>query len=373
MPTDSGPPDLVYLGRVRLHRLRVNAIQSMQTVAALESVGIRVVVFVPPSRGGNRGRNHWLAQLGINREIDVRASWLLRPRHGFWPFVFTHGGYLRRAKSIYTRVPEISLALGRRGLRHHLEVHEAHELVRRGLLRQLIELQRDDKLDWFVPITRSDASVLKDAGADPARIHVAPSGVDTDAFSRVQRFDPTTLSCPRVLYMGSLRKCMGHKVFEALVRSGQCRVAVVGEPAATSGRDTDAANSGSSFESFPAIPHCQVPEWYSRSDVAVLPYHRTLRHANSISPLKLFESMAAGRPILVSDLPPIREVIQHERTGLLVDPDDPQAWVDALGRIRDDPELAVRLADAARQEAMRYSWKVRAKGIARVVLRKDSW
>jgi glycosyltransferase involved in cell wall biosynthesis len=117
----------------------------------------------------------------------------------------------------------------------------------------------------------------------------------------------------------------------------------------------------------PFVPHRQVPQWYGRTDLVLLPYQSKPAHVASICPIKLFEAMAAGRPILVSDMPTIREWIEHETNGLLVDPDDPQAWRAAIERLRGDRELAATLARNARAAAPRYTWLQRARGIADAV------
>jgi len=83
-----------------------------------------------------------------------------------------------------------------------------------------------------------------------------------------------------------------------------------------------------------------------------------------MSPLKIFEYMAAGKAMLCSDLPVLREVLIHEQTALLCDPENPEGWVRALKRLRDDVDLRKRLGKTARREFMaKYTWKTRAESI----------
>lgn len=58
------------------------------------------------------------------------------------------------------------------------------------------------------------------------------------------------------------------------------------------------------------------------------------------------EAMAAGRAVVASDVGGLGETVVHERTGLLVPPDDPEALAAALARLADDPELRGRLGRA---------------------------
>jgi glycosyltransferase involved in cell wall biosynthesis len=83
--------------------------------------------------------------------------------------------------------------------------------------------------------------------------------------------------------------------------------------------------------------------------------------------MKLFEAMAAGRPIIASDLTPLREILEHEKTALLVEPGGVEAWVGAIATLRNDRALAARLASGAKALASRFSWRERALAIARTL------
>ena len=103
-------------------------------------------------------------------------------------------------------------------------------------------------------------------------------------------------------------------------------------------------------------------------DVQLAPYqwdletnagHNTVRW---ISPLKIFEYMAAGRAIVASDMPAIREILTDGETALLCDPDDAGAWDAALRRLRDQPTLRRRLGERARDEfEAHYTYDERAR------------
>jgi glycosyltransferase involved in cell wall biosynthesis len=79
------------------------------------------------------------------------------------------------------------------------------------------------------------------------------------------------------------------------------------------------------------------------------------------SPLKLFEYMAARRPVICADLPVLREIHTHEDTALMAIPDDVEAWADALVRLQHAPELACSLAETAYDRFMaQHTWASRA-------------
>ena len=116
------------------------------------------------------------------------------------------------------------------------------------------------------------------------------------------------------------------------------------------------------------VPPAQTVRYCVAFDVLLAPYQRRVEIAGGadisawMSPLKLFEYMAAGKPILCSDLPVLREIIEHERNGLLLPPDDADEWTAALRRLADDTAERDRLGSAARGEFLaRHTWQQRAR------------
>jgi glycosyltransferase involved in cell wall biosynthesis len=114
------------------------------------------------------------------------------------------------------------------------------------------------------------------------------------------------------------------------------------------------------------IPPAQVPAVLSRCDVLLLPYQRGIslggRNIDTsgwMSPMKLFEYMAARKAIIASDLPVLREVL-NENNALLVRPDDLDGWISAL-RACEDPPYRERHAAAAYADFLaHYTWDQRA-------------
>lgn len=82
------------------------------------------------------------------------------------------------------------------------------------------------------------------------------------------------------------------------------------------------------------------------------------------SPLKLFEYMASGRPIVASDLPVFQDILRDGHNALLATVDSPEAFVRQLRRLRAEPALAARIGEKARRDfAENHTWSRRAKCI----------
>jgi glycosyltransferase involved in cell wall biosynthesis len=111
------------------------------------------------------------------------------------------------------------------------------------------------------------------------------------------------------------------------------------------------------------VPPDAVPGYLRAFDVCAMTPPWNDFFAYYTSPLKLFEYMASGTPLVASDLPSTAEVIRDGVNGLLVPPSDAAALADALRRLRDDPALGQRLAAQAAREVQDYTWDARARCI----------
>ena len=116
-------------------------------------------------------------------------------------------------------------------------------------------------------------------------------------------------------------------------------------------------------------PHARVIQFMKKMDVLLVPNLRSVRCNDGntdigkwTSPLKLFEYMAAKKPILASDIEVLREVLVHEKNSVLCDPDDNEAWQAGLRRLLSDQELADRLTSKAFADLTeKYTWSKRAE------------
>ncbi len=107
----------------------------------------------------------------------------------------------------------------------------------------------------------------------------------------------------------------------------------------------------------------RVADLLRQADVLVIPNPPGPVSSAYTSPLKLFEYMASGRPIVASDLPALREVLTDGEHALLAVPGDPAALAAAIRRVLDDRGLAARLAARAFEAVQAYSWDRRAERV----------
>jgi glycosyltransferase involved in cell wall biosynthesis len=299
--------------------------------------------------------------MGIAGRPDIRSAQLLHSRWPLTSFPRLHRRLLHKARAVYVRSHDLSLALGSLGIRHHLELHSLNPLIGSDQFERLIGYHQRQLIDRLIPISNNIARRLVEAGADAKRIHVAPSGVDLEAYRDLSPLDETRLSHPRIVYLGRISRDRGLNLLAHLAERALGEVHLIGE------QEDEIPLALPNLHYRPTVPHREVPALYADCELTVMPYQPNLTHADGISPMKLFEAMAAGRVIIASDIPPIREIISHGVNGLLADPKEPLSWEHAVNRLSQEPGLAQRIARQAREDAQAYDWKERAKGIARAI------
>jgi glycosyltransferase involved in cell wall biosynthesis len=102
-----------------------------------------------------------------------------------------------------------------------------------------------------------------------------------------------------------------------------------------------------------SVVHEQIPNYVNAMDIAILPHSEQFN-----SPMKLFEYLSMGKPVVVPDVPAIREVIEDDVNGLRFEAGNIDGLFEALQRAIDDPDLRSRLGKAARKDILEnYTWQ----------------
>jgi glycosyltransferase involved in cell wall biosynthesis len=192
------------------------------------------------------------------------------------------------------------------------------------------------------------------------RIHVVPNGVDPARFAAASRSQGTTGPFT-VGFAGSLKPWHGLPVLvEAFglfrSRHPDARLRIVGDGPGRAALEADLTRRGlrDAADLLGSVAHEEIPGHLASMDVAVAPH---VKSATYLSPLKVYEYLAAGRAIVASRTRPLEEAIREGISGLLVPPGDAVALAAALERLHADPELRRRLGEAARADAVRrHSW-----------------
>ena len=209
-----------------------------------------------------------------------------------------------------------------------------------------------DRLDAAVAVSRACLHAFE--GLLEADFQIIPNGVDTERFGRgrrLSRFDDGKLN---VLWVGRLEPRNGLDrmlaAFVELRKEVDARLLVVGDgPLLPRYR---AMVPGEIVEDvvFAGKLLDERPDWYASADVYCAP--TTIASFG----ITLLEAMAAGKPILASDIDGFREVMTHGREGELLPLDDMAAWARALRRLAREPVRAQAYAEHGKHTAQRFAW-----------------
>jgi glycosyltransferase involved in cell wall biosynthesis len=381
---------------VRFPLERASGIQIVKTAAALARAGATTTLLVRAS--DRRGTDEILALYGLAphpglhvRRLPVfhRRGARALPRALFLGrAVAAAVPVLRRGAVVFTRDLQLAdlllrlPALGRGPVVYEAHAVEALMYRERGALYGTGEISRPGKAArlgrrerrvWrrasgFVATTAGIRDAFAAAhGPRAGGTRVIPNGCDVPADRRFPGLSAETP--PRVLYAGQLYPWKGVDVLvEAVAAVPQARLVILGGIAGEA--DTERVQAlvrsrglADRAEMPGTVPPFRVAEELRRAAVVAVPFLETAMTERQTSPLKAFEAMAAGRPIVASDLPSSREFLRHGENALLVRPGSAAELAGALRRVLGEADLARRLAGRAWADAPAYSWDARARAL----------
>jgi glycosyltransferase involved in cell wall biosynthesis len=391
---------VLYLADIRFPLERANGIQSMATCHALAALGHEVTLVVRPDV--ETPPRDPLAFYGLPPLATLRIE--VAPVTG--PVAARRAGYLTyaigralgrtRQDLVFTRDLGLASLLARvpRALRAPL-VYEAHGIAADAAearpamltgaqpasaakLRRLAARDRDvwHAADGYVTITdglrrelerrfgpRPRLAVIPDGAPEPAP--APPAHVEEGAQSPGNHAAPFTIG-----YAGHLYPWKGvDLVVEAVAALRDTHGLIIGGHAREPDLERVKALAGqldcTSRVTFTGmVPPADVGARLREADVLVLPNPRSAISTDFTSPLKLFEYMASGRPIVASDLPSLREVLRDGENARLVEPGNPPALVAGIVAIKEDPALGRRLAARALDDVREFTWRRRAERLS---------
>ena len=213
----------------------------------------------------------------------------------------------------------------------------------------------------IIAVSREIKDYVSQYVQDTDKVKVIPNGVNPQRFSR-SLSQRNTLSSDlfTVGFMGSLKPWHGLPVLiDAFARFHrnypQSRLLIVGDGKERDRliADIEQRNLESAVHLTGAVCPEIVPDWLAQMDVAVAPYPAS--EDFYFSPLKVYEYMAAGLPVVASNIGQIPEVIEDGVNGLLAPPGDATALADALEQLWRSPlQLRRRLGTSARDKILQH-------------------
>jgi glycosyltransferase involved in cell wall biosynthesis len=373
------------------------AMQLLQSVDGLAHAGAHVRLITPRPAPG------LIAEAVLGRPLHARVTPLYVPdlrKRWFWPTRSSRPFYwlavreLRRlrqageADAVLVRnlkLAEVLLqALGMPPVffethelfaQSHREAAGAHSSTHGKRAREIGARERFvyRSARGIASLTRALAEDIVAAYGPAAAIEVVPDGVDLE-LAAAARTPRAPNPRPVLLYIGSLHRWKGVEVaVEAMTALEGCELRVAG---GTDERIGDvealAARLGVAdrVRMLGRVEPRRRFECIAGADLCLLPLRTDSIAARYTSPLKLFEYMAMGKPVVASDLPSLREVLADRDNALLVPPEDPAALAAAVNVLVRDGRLAAALGRRAQALAeSRFGWTQRSAQLMAMIER----
>jgi glycosyltransferase involved in cell wall biosynthesis len=388
---------ITYFADIRLPLERANGIQTVETCHALAARGHEVLLIARPDTRTPARDPYEYYGVPRSQGFAIEQAPVMGPqfarRLGYLSFALGRALGQGRGGVLFTRDLGVAAMIVRvpRAVRPPL-VYESHgyapdvaaEMPRliatatpasRAKLARLAsrETQVWRGAEGYVTITEALARLLTERLGMRDNLAVVPDGVRIGPGRRCSPAPDT--GTPVVAYAGHLYAWKGVDVLlDSLARLPDVRAVIVGGHEAEPDLPRVRARARElgiedRVEFTGLVPPSAVPAALERATILVLPNLPSSISTHFTSPLKLFEYMSAGRAIVASDLPAIREVLRDRDNALLVPAGNAVALAEAVAQLIADPPLRDRLARRAFDDAAAYSWDARAARLEAVLTR----
>ena len=384
---------IFYIINARMPTSKAYGLQVVKTIEAFKTLGADVALFLPRRKGAQKELN---AELGIKDFYNLREEiktfyfpdfvfFIRRLNFKFYYFLnrclFVKGaffaGLFSRADFIYTRDYQISFLLS--FFRNNI-VYEDHEprLAKIGLYAWFLKRIRKK-----VVVAVNMSELYDKFGVAKKRYVVAPNGVDLSEFEEISAdkniwtkemgFKP---SDKVILYVGHFYEWKGVYTLVDSVRylPENIKLVLIGGMEEDREKIVSYAEKekieGVFVQSF--VPHKKVLKYIKSADVLALPNTAREERSNKYTtPIKLFEYMASGVPIVASRIKSFEGYLKDGLDALLFEPDNAKDLAEKINFIISNKEAGSDMATVAFGESRMYTWEKRAGKILKFLVWND--
>lgn len=336
------------------------------------------VTLIAPDRADNTIKD--VSPAIINEFYNVKGDFtfikLSTPKVKGWKLLYPFyvAKFVGKKGTVFTRHAEVAAITTLFNIPTIIEFHHTEyrgNFIQRFLYKKLF---RSPYLLKTVVIS----DVLKEAfikrNMKAGDLLVAHDGSDLPTITTKMVFENTEFYKLEAGYVGQLYKGKGVEVILNIAdKLPQVRFHIVGGEEADIAKwkeKTDKLGANNIiFHGF--VPQTFISKYINAFDVCLLPNQKkvsffgnsSINIGEFTSPLKMFDYMAHGKPIIASDLPVLREVL-NENNAILCNPEDSECWINAVNKLVSDDAFGKKLGENALNDFVRkYTWKKRAEYI----------
>ncbi len=361
---------LLYIANSRIPTEKAHGIQIMKMCESFALNNMEVELVLP--KRINKIKEDAFNYYGVKRNFKIKKlpclDLIIFDKYighlGFWIEDITFNFFVliyllfKKTDIIYTREKfSLPFVLFKKNL-----VFEAHTFPKNYSLYSSFF----KRLKNIIVITQKLKDFFKKQGISSNKILVVPDGVDLEKFNikdsqeKCRRKLNLPLDKKIILYTGHLYKWKGAQVLADASQflPESMEIYFVG------GTDEDIRkfkiqNSKLKINIVGHKPYSEIPFWLKAADVLVLPNSGKQDISKYwTSPLKLFEYMASKRPIIASNLPSIKEIL-NRNNSFLIEPDSPEKLAEGIKNGLKNPDFSAKISNQAFQDVQSYTWQKR--------------
>ena len=376
---------LLYLANQRLPTEKAYGIQITKMCEVFGSLRLNVFLIAPQRFG--RIKNNLFEYYGVKSNFKFKKIFspdfylpgkldrlAFYVKNLFSAFILVFYALSYKTDIVYSRdeLPLYILSFFKKNL-----VFEIHKFS----AKKMLFYRRFKRLNLkIIALSRGNKNELLRFGFRESNMIIAHDGVDLEDFEMDLSKDQarSRLNLPRdkklIGYVGQLRTMGMEKGIDILIDSlrfldEDIILVLVGG----SEEDIGFYKESSKNKNFDGrvffsgrIKHDLIPVYLKSFDILTMPFPYNQQYAFYMSPLKLFEYMASKRPIVATDLPAVREVL-NEKNSVLVQPGNPEKLAGGIRFLLENQKSSESLASQAFQDVKSYSWQKRAEKILEFV------
>lgn len=364
---------VLYLSNALIPSRQANSMHIMKICSAFSNLGANVTLICRKGESGALRNIHEF--YGVNKNIKIHSLKNTKSTLGMYYTALT--SLLMSLKTKPDIVVSRFLLSGFLSAFFFNTILELHQMPSSGsrIQKHLLRLiSRLPKFKGLVVITRPLKEIFIKNGFPRNLIFILPDGADLKKLPSQPEKTGIEKNIINIGYAGHLFKGRGIEILIDLSKmSNTYMINIAG------GNETDILfyknlikeEGIKNIKIHGFLEPSRVFDFYCSMDILLSPYQKKV-HLQSgevttekwMSPLKIFEYMTSKKPIICSDIDVLKEVLDHRRNCLLCDPEDPNAWNDAIQLLITDKDLADYIAENALKDVKtKFSWNVRAKKI----------
>lgn len=376
---------ILYLANIRIPTEKAHGYQISKMCESFASLDNQVLLLLPNRSNKDFSQTNLFDYYKVKKNFEAKKIKTFDPR---WALKLPKGYYIKLQSIFFVtslffyfifhkRYWDISYTrdeylLPLMQMFSKKTVWESHALPN----RKSFYLKYFKKCHKILVLTEKLKQDLIDMGIDEGEIMVSPSAVDIDTFdininTEQARAKLSLAQDKKIIgYTGNFKtKGMDKGISDILKAIKLLPDNILFVAVGGSEEDIDYYHAMAKAEGVDnkllfigKVDHSKLALYQKAFDLLLMPFPNKKHYAYFMSPLKMFEYMAAKKPIIASDLPSIRDVLD-ENSCLFCRPDDPSDLAEKIKIVLGDKLLQYSLSKEAYKKSLNYSWEVRAKKI----------